>query len=93
MQELTDSGHHGMDGGEVSLACRATVNAFTRKISTVAHAHGGSCMKGEKQSMEALDSNMKGKGRNDEITRKHFILDRSCPNIHKRDLLSNIMQS
>lgn len=31
--------HHGVDGGEVGFALGAPVDALTRKISTVAHAH------------------------------------------------------
>lgn len=36
----TYAGHHGMDRGEVCLAGRASVDAGTGKITTVAHAHG-----------------------------------------------------
>ena len=31
--------HHGVDSGEVGLAFGAPVDALTRKILTVAHAH------------------------------------------------------
>lgn len=39
MLAVERAGHHGVDGGEVGLAGRASVDAFSRKISTVAHAH------------------------------------------------------
>jgi hypothetical protein len=34
--------HHGVDGGEMGLAGRASVDAFAGEIATVAHAHRGS---------------------------------------------------
>lgn len=33
-------GYHGMDGSEMSPACRAAVDTFARKIASITHAHG-----------------------------------------------------
>lgn len=32
--------HHGMDGGEMGLARRTTVDTLARQVLTIAHAHG-----------------------------------------------------
>ena len=37
----THPGHHRVDSCEVCLASRASVNALTREISAIAHAHDG----------------------------------------------------